>query len=479
MQWAGKSGGIGRGLSFWLIALLLAAHSFAADFGVPAQEAAATEEPSPKQGAQIKKAPSGVKPQQSPSALPNQGPPANKPITSTTQPRETPSAAKPEESPKAEEEKPFADKLTGGWCGQRAKLLEKGIDIEVSLEGAATWNLIGGKHQNGWPACEYLFDARMTVKSEPLFHYPGGIFFIDFESHHGQSPSVRYVGSFVPIVTIEAPAFVELYALWYKQVFGKDLFWILVGKSDAYDNFTHTAHSLQFLNNNYSTLPTILFFPTYPNPAMSVVGSINFPKGISFTLGLFDGSLANRVKTGKRGVFGEFFHDLPHHAFLIGELGFSWTGKYTGRLAFGGWGSTARFRKFGDATQRGTSGPYMTIDQIVYKTEKEEVAFVFIGGLANPVVSAIRSAFATGLVWKGAFAPRPQDTLGIGVSGNFFTDEPAAGFTRRYETYYEVYYQWQVTPWAFLEPDFQYVVNPGGKGLPNAFVFSLYFNIDF
>ena len=38
--------------------------------------------------------------------------------------------------------------------------------------------------------------------------------------------------------------------------------------------------------------------------------------------------------------------------------------------------------------------------------------------------------------------------------------------TRGSETFVEVTYQYQVTPWWQLQPDFQYVFNPGG-GIAN------------
>jgi porin len=52
-------------------------------------------------------------------------------------------------------------------------------------------------------------------------------------------------------------------------------------------------------------------------------------------------------------------------------------------------------------------------------------------------------------------------------------DSDAAAFTgacspaRTSETFIEVTYQYQVAPWLMLQPDFQYVFNPGG-GIANA-----------
>lgn len=153
---------------------------------------------------------------------------------------------------------------TGEWGGARTRLREKGIEFKSVITGDVTWNLAGGKHRTTWGDYEYLLDASLTVVSEPHFHYSGGTFFIDYQGHHGTNPSSKDVGSYIPVDTIEAPGFDELYALWYKQAFLNNTLWFQVGKSDAYYTFIYTTYSFYFINNGYTTLPTILYLPTYP-----------------------------------------------------------------------------------------------------------------------------------------------------------------------------------------------------------------------
>lgn len=374
----------------------------------------------------------------------------------------------------ADELPPEAGTLTGDWGGARTKMREKGFTIKSSLILDDTWTLHGGKHRTRAVGdYEYLFDLSLKVESRPLFHYSGGTLFIDFQSHHGKDPS-KDAGTFVFVDVIEARPFNELYALWYKQASRDNKFWILAGKSDAYDNFLDAAHDLLFMNSGYQTIPTVLFLPTYPDPAMSVIGSATFPYGISLTTGVFDGSLADGVETGKLGVFGHFFHNLPEHAFLIGELDVVWNpSDYKGRLGIGGWKHTAEFTKFDGGKKKGAAGPYATLDQIIYKTKEQEGAVFFLFGSANPSISAAHYYFGTGLTWQGATSGRPQDTIGIGMSRVNFSHAPGTDFTESNETSYEAFYVWQFAAWGFLEPDFQYIVHPGGQGLPNASVFTL------
>lgn len=84
-----------------------------------------------------------------------------------------------------------------------------------------------------------------------------------------------------------------------------------------------------------------------------------------------------------------------------------------------------------------------------------------------------------GMTFKEPFLHRDDDTFGVGM-GFAKVSARAAGLNqdtavytgafnpkRTSETFIEVTYQYQVAPWLQLQPDFQYVFNPGG-GIANA-----------
>ncbi len=366
--------------------------------------------------------------------------------------------------------------LTGDWGGHRTSLKEKGIEFTSFFIFDDSWNLSGGKHRSHTLGeYEYLFAASFSMRSEPLLHYSGGTFFVEFESHHWRSPSLTDVGSFVFVDNLEAPSFDELYELWYMQAFQDNMYWFVVGKTDAYDHFTIIPHAAPFINAGYTYQPTIEFFPTYPNSAMSVVGFVTIPYNISLNLGVFDGSLAEGYQTGKHGIVGKFFNNLPKHAFLIGEVDYQWelVKGFIGRLGIVIWKHTAEFTKFNGRTQKGTWGPCITFDQIIYKKDQEEGAFFATYSSADPSLNAAHRYIAVGATWNGARYARPNDVFGLGMSRVNFTQDSDACFTERYEASFEAFYKLQFTKFGLLEPDFQYIVHPGGKGLENAWVFTL------
>jgi porin len=84
-----------------------------------------------------------------------------------------------------------------------------------------------------------------------------------------------------------------------------------------------------------------------------------------------------------------------------------------------------------------------------------------------------------GLVMHEPLRNRPDDTFGLGMGYarlssavvGYDTDAAAYGAIsspgtyypiRSAETYVEATYQYQVRPWCQLQPDIQYVFNPGG-----------------
>jgi porin len=82
------------------------------------------------------------------------------------------------------------------------------------------------------------------------------------------------------------------------------------------------------------------------------------------------------------------------------------------------------------------------------------------------------------LNWTGPFASRKADVAGIAVAyahisgSQLQLGQDRIAFTgtgspfRGNETVIEATYQYQVAPWWMMQPDLQYVINPG-IGIPN------------
>src|SRR5439155_16805294 len=98
---------------------------------------------------------------------------------------------------------------------------------------------------------------------------------------------------------------------------------IKAGKVDANSEFDRDATALEFLNQSTGSSATLFTLPTYPDPALGVNVFVKPNADSQLGFGVYDGSLANGVRTGALGP-----QPLLHKRtdlFLIAEFHPSWT----------------------------------------------------------------------------------------------------------------------------------------------------------
>ena len=81
--------------------------------------------------------------------------------------------------------------------------------------------------------------------------------------------------------------------------------------------------------------------------------------------------------------------------------------------------------------------------------------------------------FGSGMIYKGLLRCRDDDLLGAGVAHLIFSNRLPG---QTYETAIELFYKAQLSPWAMVQPDLQYIARPNGDGR-DAFVFGLRFEV--
>jgi porin len=126
----------------------------------------------------------------------------------------------------------------------------------------------------------------------------------------------------------------------------------------------------------------------------------------------------------------------------------------------------------------GNYGFYSTADQMVWMDPVESDHNVNVFGRVLWAPQADRNfitfSLNAGVTLHEPFPHRDDDTFAIGMgyakvsSAAAGLDQATAAFsgaftpTRGGETYIEVSYQYQMAPWWQLQPDLQYIFNPGG-----------------
>ena len=355
-------------------------------------------------------------------------------------------------------------------------MADAGVTIEpwMIIDWSQNWH--GGANTEG-SAFRHLFGADITLDAEKVFGIPGGTLFAQYQNQHGENGSLD-TGDFQIYSNIDADGRSQVAELWYEQLLWDDQLRIKIGKVDANGEFNYVEHGLEFIHSSPGFTPTTIVFPTYPDPAMSVNVFV-YPTDWAYVgFGLYDGALQKGFRTGSRGP-STFAHE---GLFYIGEGGLTWSvgeDALDGRLGLGGWYHNGTFERFDKDTQNGTGGFYLVFDQLVTRenpddAEDEQGVGVFVSyGRADPDVADADHHFSAGLAWTGPIEGRDDDVLGFGVNYVHFSQETGSGFTDHHETAYELFYKIEIAPQISIKPDLQYIANPGGQGLPDAFVATL------
>lgn len=363
-------------------------------------------------------------------------------------------------------------------------LEDKGIHFLTSFIFDLNWPTRGGIKTTSYPLNQYLLDVQFGFETQPLLKIKGGRAFMCFQYHQSQHPSLEYVGDYQGFDNINSPNLTQIGELWYSQTFFNQKLALKLGKIDAYLHFNYSQFAQILLNNSFSQNPTILGFPSYPNQAVGIVCEY-FPKPyFSLRASLFDGSNANGVQTGSMGA-RLFFNRLGEHALFLNQMSFHWdvlSNQKTGTLGLGFWGLTNQLPNFEGDLIHGTVGAYAFLWQTLFKEiptsskrphkNQRELGGFLQWGSCSKEVSPIDVYLGAGLTFKN-FARSFQDAFSVGVATTLFSNAKGSPFINRYEMALEGTYQFNFYGYFQAQPDFQYIIHPGGNGNKNAIVVTL------
>lgn len=403
-------------------------------------------------------------------------PPATKP------PEKAPPPKAPEKAP-SPPGTPFMewDRLTGDWGGARTKLFDKGFDINARLTDDLT-RVQGGGADPYTGANRYWFDLNLTMDLGKIFKCPcGGTLFASFWQMGGENGTKDF-GSFNAISSIDSEYRQELAELYFADRFLKDHFDTRIGKMDVTERFNHSDYAGDFMNNAANYPATFFPAPHYPETA---VGFDLFYRtgGFYFGGGLFDGSKQEGIETGHGGA-SHFFGD-PGDLFLVGESGYHWNdGVRPVRVALGAWGHSGDFPGVSGHVFNRALGWYALSEGMLYRKNREDpkdmrgAYLVMRYGHQEPDSTIIDWTTTAALVWKGTFASRKNDSIGLAWSVASVTSQDPGVYRYATEQVVELYYKAQITKFFSIAPGAQYVANPGAT-YGDAVVFGVRAVVDF
>lgn len=378
-------------------------------------------------------------------------------------------------------------RATGDWGGARTTLEEAGLTIGISILHDWSYVFDGGLNERS--SSRRLFDANATLDLEKAFGWKGGTVYADFYHYGGRI--VNDAGDIMSYDNIATDRHRDQLAeLWFQQTFFDGALRVKLGKIEANKEFAFINPATSFLHSAAAWSPSVLGFPTYPEPAIGVV-AFAYPVEFFYAgFGFFDGAALDGIRTGSRAGFDTFFSDnKSDDNFFIGEAGFTWTdmGKIgrmgKGRIAGGVWHHSHEFVGFDSSTEDGTTGGYVLGEQHVWRSDNEDGSdkglWAFArAGFTDDNVAAIGTHVGAGLTLRGTFAGREGDEVGVLYNFADLSDENAAFDGDEHAL--EVFYRIQLTGSVIVTPDFQYINNPSGdNSLDDALVGTLRVQVSF
>lgn len=415
--------------------------------------------------------------------------------------------------------------LTGDWGGLRTELEQAGVEFGLQEQSELWGNMLGGLHRG--VTYDGLTTPSLKLNLDTLLGWSGATFFVDAFQIHGRGPSANLVGNLQLVSNIEATRDTKLYDLWMEQVLLGGRVNIRLGQEGSNDEMMLVPDAALFLNSSFgfpalpaSDLPS--GGPNYPLATPFVRMKYRATDSITLVGAVYSGDPAP-VGTGdpqQRDTSGTAFR-LNAHALAFGELWYTADKVLLDLPAtykLGAWYHSGHFAdqvldqsgiplaspgSNGVARQDGNDyAAYGIVDQMVWRrpgTQDQGIGLFLqiMGAPGNRNLSNL--AIEAGLNWKAPFVGRDNDTFGLaasyeGISATarsfsrdrvFFTGTGSPYNTN--ETVIEATYLYQVTPWWTLQPDAQYVVNPGagittnsvGKALRNAFIMGVRATVTF
>jgi porin len=329
----------------------------------------------------------------------------------------------------------------------------------------------------------------------------GLCFHVDGFQIHGQSITAENVNSLATISSLEATPATRLYELWLEQSMFNGNVRVKFGQIVADGDFFVIQGGDYFLNGwgwpSIASADLPSGGPGYPlaTPGVRVIVNPNDKFGLK--IGLYNGDPAGPNCKGDPQVCDnnglEFRMSDPPLLMAEGSYKFGQgTGQLPGAIRVGGWN---HFGKFADQrfdagglpiavtglpgkVLRDNFGFYVDIDQMVWRVQgSEDPKGIGLFGrvFGAPSDRNLVDFYADGGVTLTGMIPhRPNDVLGVGAVYTGISDQ-VHGFdvdsglpvARNYEALFEICYTAQIQKGWTLQPDFQYVVHPGGN-VPNA-----------
>jgi porin len=378
--------------------------------------------------------------------------------------------------------------LTGDWGGKRTELADQGYSFFAYLNGIVAGNVSGGI-DSGTALATDLY-AGMTVDLQKAAGWTGWTFNLSGIDRAGASID-EDVGGIYSVMQLVGGQTYFLYNLSLEKTWADKKYALKFGRITATDDFAGSPFYGYYLSNSIDgQIRAVLFdgvMTSYPFAVWGTRFQYTPTDGFRTKIGVYQ-LTENMWDPDKHGT--DFAFRSSDGVSVMAQLEWNWEWAYKpGHFNLGLNNVYFEMPDFNsDSTTDTFIRYYAQMDQqVTAESAGSDQGLYLFGTLAYtnqqaPALVPFQTSF--GAQYVGPFAGRGQDRLIFGTSYGKLSDDYAAEQESMglgdptYEWIFELGYRFQLTKFAYIQPDIQYVVQPGGTGdIPNATVIGMQFGV--
>jgi porin len=354
--------------------------------------------------------------------------------------------------------------------------------LNAAYTGDVWRNVSGGARR----ADTYLdnIDVIATLDAERAFGWSGTTLLISGLYNNRSTLSDRIVGDIQTLSNIDTDGAARLYEAWIERKFGDGA--MKVGMIDLNSELDVNQTGALFVNSSHGIGPDFSQVgengpAIFPVTGFGVLTRANLGERTQVKVAAFEATVGDPNHPRRTTLDLE----SDEGALLVAELDFLPTAST--RTMLGLWHHSGRTSELADPEIRRreeSMGLYALAEGTLLNAGNHALNGFVRMGFADAHVHQIARYRGAGLVLSGPLfaSSEHQEQLGLAVgvitnSGTFRRVQAELGASfERHETAVELTYRVRATPWLALQPDVQYIVNPGtDPALDNAWAVGLRF----
>ncbi len=371
--------------------------------------------------------------------------------------------------------------MLGDWGGTRTRLEKQGVTFDINDIGDFQADVMGSQTHHA----TYFgrLRASMDLDFRKLANFDGELF-VSAIWQYGPNLSGKYLGVNTLTSSIAGEDSLRLDQFWYQHSFANDMFKVKLGQIAAVNEFGATDFFDILFNDELGYAPNALFGAKQPfspagKPGIVLWGDLSdITPGLYTKAGVFT-AYANAYNPDNHGFnYGDDFNHGVVGSFEVGyieqktvyngsyKLGVNANGLAVYTNPATGQNLSGNFTAYGIA-QKTVFHP-MGLDGKLQTKKGLDLLLEFVGAPGDR--NSLQFEVTSGARYTGLIPGRDQDKVGFGViysnNGGAYSQayQNANGRSLGGETTIELDYQYNPAPWLSIQPDTQFIVEPGGDG---------------